>query len=133
MKPLKILSFFIFPAVVFLISLFLGIVFDAFNVFTWMDIPMHFVGGLAISFTAVLFLKYFQEKKMIFINERFVFVLIVVSLVSFAAVLWEFYEFFLKVVFEFNTQPSLADTMLDFFMGLCGGLFGGFVFRNWFY
>jgi len=129
-KFLRVLSFFIFPACVFFFSEFLGIVFNAFNVYVWLDIPMHFLGGLAIAYTTFLFLRFFKEEKMIEIKSMFVLILIIVSLVVFVAVLWEFYEFLLKYFFDINTQPSLEDTLTDLFMGFLGGFFGAIVFRE---
>jgi hypothetical protein len=128
-KLLKILSFFIFPVFVFIIHLvfcFYGI----YNAFLWMDIPMHFLGGLAISYMVVLFLKFFREKDFISIKKGFVFILVVVSVVVLIAVLWEFYEFLLKYFFHVNTQPSLEDTLEDLFMGLVGGIVGAIGFRK---
>jgi len=128
-KFLKILSFFIFPFIVFMIHMVFAF-YGVYITFTWLDIPMHFLGGLAISYTIVLFLKFFKDKNMINIRNRFIFVLVVVALVILVAVLWEFYEFFLKTFFNVSTQPNLEDTLLDLFMGLVGGLFGGIVFRR---
>ena len=129
-KLLRILSFFIFPACVFVFSKFIDMAFDAYVVFPWVDIPMHFLGGISIAYTSFLFLRYFKEEGFISINRKFLHVLFVVSLVALVAVLWEFYEFLQFYFFGIPTQPSVADTMLDLFVGLIGAAFGSFVFRN---
>ncbi|MBI3623105.1 hypothetical protein HY212_03440 [Candidatus Pacearchaeota archaeon] len=126
----RILSFFIFPALVYALALFLGAVFDAFNVYTWIDIPFHFLGGLSIAYTSILFLRFFREKGFIEINKRALSILFVVSLVILVAVFWEFYEFLMKTFFNLNMQPSVADTMKDLFMGLVGGFAGALVFTG---
>ena len=126
----RVLSFFIFPAIVFLFSLYIGVVHHAYMLYPWIDVPMHFIGGISIAFTVVLFLKFFIEKKWIQIRSKFLFVLFVVALVLLIAVFYEFYEFLLKTLFDVNTQPDVADTMIDLFLGFLGGLFGGIVFRR---
>ncbi|MEK6945655.1 MAG: hypothetical protein AABW63_02590 [Nanoarchaeota archaeon] len=91
---------------------------------------MHFLGGLAISYSSVLFFRYFKEKGFFSINRTFLFVLIIVSTVSFVAVLWEFFEFFLHLFVSVSFQPSVADTMKDLFIGMLGGLVWGILWRK---
>ena len=129
-KFLRILSFFIFPACVFVFSNFIGMVFDAYLIYPWIDIPMHFLGGLSIAFTGTLFFNFFKEEGFIGINRRFLSVFLIVALVSLTAVLWEFYEFLMFYFFGILMQPSLNDTIGDLFMGLLGGLFGAWVFAE---
>jgi hypothetical protein len=128
-KFLKVLGFFIFPVFVFIVHMFFSF-YEIYDTFLWMDIPMHFLGGLAISYTAVLFLRFFREKDFIIIKKWFIFILVVVSVVVLIAVLWEFYEFLLKYFFHVNTQPSLEDTLFDLFIGLVGGIVGAIGFRK---
>ena len=125
----EILSFFIFPFVVLIIHLIFSF-YEIYNTFSWIDIPMHFLGGLSIAFTSILFLRFFRRKGMLEIKRWFIFFFIVISLVALVAVLWEFYEFLLKYFFNLNTQPSLEDTLLDLFMGLVGGIAGVIIFRE---
>lgn len=126
---LRILSFFIFPAIVFLLSEFLGIVFNVYFVYWWFDIPVHFLGGVAVSFMAVLFLNFFREKKMIELKSKMLFVLTAVAITVLVSVLWEFYEFlrFYFLGFELGTN---LDMTTDLFMGFLGGLVGGICFRG---
>ena len=125
---LKIAPFFIFPAGVFLFDLFL-IYFKVYDVLPNLDIPMHFIGGLSIAYMSALFLIYFNDKNLIKIRNDFLFVFVVVSVVSFIAVLWEFFEFSLKVFFNLPFQPCLDDTLMDLLMGILGGFFGGAIFK----
>jgi len=127
---LKISSFFIFPALVYAFGWFIAIAFDAYNVYAFTDSIMHFLGGLAIVYTCILFLRFFREKGYMEVNNKALRVLIIVSLVALTAVLWEFYEFFMKIFFQLDYQPSLNDTLLDLVMGLIGGLAGALVFRK---
>lgn len=91
---------------------------------------MHFFGGFSISYTVILFLGYFNKRDFLRIKNSFLLILIVVSIVCFVAVLWEFYEFFLKTFFDVVTQPSLEDTLLDLILGIFGGLVGGLLFKK---
>ena len=126
----RILSFFIFPAGVFLLNMFLDVAFDLYHYIPWLDVPMHFLGGVSIAYAAFLFLRFFREKGFMEINNKVLVILIIVSLVALVAVLWEFYEFFMKIFFQLDYQPSLNDTLLDLVMGLIGGLAGALVFRK---
>ena len=128
-KFLRILSFFIFPVFV----IFAHVIFSFLNFysnFSWFDSFMHFFGGLSISYTSILFLKLFEERKMLIIKNGFVFVLIVVSLVVLVGVFWEFLELLLQIFFNIVTQPSVRDTITDLLMGLLGGLLGAIFFRK---
>lgn len=122
MKELKkILSFFIFPFLVFVVNsffIFLG-VYDAFNNLGMM---MHFLGGVSVGYSFFLVLNYFESEYFLKLNKFFM-VLFVTSLVAFIAVLWEFYEFAVDYFFSTNWQASIGDTMLDLLLGIFGGLF----------
>ena len=121
-KPLRILSFFIFPAFVFFLSLFLSSVFDLYDVLWWFDIPMHFLGGVSVGYMSVLFLRFWKEENLIQIRSKFLFVLIVVCAVSFIAVLWEFWEYFMVNYFNLDWNLGYEDSLFDLLMGMLGGL-----------
>ena len=120
-KFLRVLSFFTFPAIIFILNYTLLDIFNVYSLFPWVDIPMHFLGGFSIAYMTTLFIRFFKEEKLLKINNYLVFVLIVVSVVGLTAVLWEFWEFIVDYFFNLNWQPSLNDTILDLFMGLLGG------------
>ncbi len=124
---LRILSFFIFPTIVFIFNFYAGFLYD---LYSWFDILMHFLGGFSIAFTSVLFLNFFEEKKLLKIKSSFLFIFIVVSFVSLIAILWEFYEFILRDFFNVIVQISLEDTLSDLLMGIGGGFVGSIVFRK---
>ena len=126
-KFIRILSFFIFPALVFLVNLPLGFVYE---IYPWFDIPMHFLGGVSIAFTSVLFLRLFEEKKMLKIRDEFLFLFVVTCFVAFVAVLWELYELIVLVFFVLLYILGIEDTSLELAMGLLGGFFGAAIFRK---
>lgn len=117
---LKLIPCFYFPLIVFLFSLILHHGFNAYDIFSWIDIPMHFIGGASIAYASILVLR--KVRREVVIKDRFFEVLIVLGFVCIVAVVWEFYEFLIDYFFSLNWQLSLEDTMADFFFGLTGGL-----------
>lgn len=87
----------------------------------WLDIPTHFIGGALIAYSAFVFFGMLEARRAAHFRSRFVKILFIVSLVALIAVFWEWHEFLRDILFGEHTQPSLADTMGDFFMGLLGG------------
>lgn len=111
------------PIAVFAFHLLLIAIFNIYLVWPWFDIPMHFIGGVAIALTALMSIKHLQKTKHLgHAHPAFKF-LIVVSLVSLAAVLWEFAEFALDSFTVTNWQGDINDTLFDLLMGLVGGAF----------
>lgn len=126
----RILSFFIFPACVFLLNFFLELFFNISDIYPWIDIPLHFLGGVSIAYMSILFLKDFELKGTIYRRNKLFFILIVVSLVGFAAVLWEFWEYYFSWTVGWIYIYSLEDTLGDLFFGLLGGFAGAIAFRK---
>ena len=92
------------------------------------DIPMHFLGGVAMAITAVSLLKIAEDEKWLIIKKKSVSLLFVVAFVVFIAVLWEFHEFLSDQLLASNMQPSNFDTMKDLFLGMLGaGVMGIFL------
>lgn len=129
-KFLRVLSFFIFPAFVWLFNIFITRGFHAYDVFPWIDIPMHFLGGFAVGYMFVLFLRFFDEENLMKIRSKAIFVLIVVSLTLLVAILWEFHEYILVHFFNFNWVVGYEDTLLDLLMGMLGSFVVGVFGRN---
>jgi hypothetical protein len=89
-------------------------------IYPWLDIPMHFFGGL------VVVLGYYILRERI---ERLPDSLaVVLAFVVVVGTLWELYEHF------FGIPPDRAfwfsDTLLDFGMNILGALLGVFVARR---
>jgi hypothetical protein len=104
--------------------------------FPWMDIPLHFLGGLwAAVFFAWLNLKFnlrFFEGR----NFLWNFVL-TLSFAALIGVLWEFFEFsrdFFSSSMDISkmAQISVSDTMGDLFFDLLGGAFFVLAFKRFF-
>jgi hypothetical protein len=97
----------------------------------WFDIVMHFFGGLWV-ISLILFLKrYFIIN---FINKDYYIVslLMLVGLVVFVGLIWEFMEFIadryvLKTGFTYM-RGVYEDTLSDLLMDIIGGTFGAIVY-----
>ncbi len=123
----RLLSIFIFPALVFFLNYFLYKTTTIYETQWWADVVMHFLGGWSIAYGAFLAVAWAEEKQYLTIKRWLARCLIVVMLVLSTAVFWEFYEFILDHFWQTLNQPSVADTMMDFFMGLLGGILGCFI------
>lgn len=115
----KLVYCFYFPLIVFLFNLVL-VVFGVYDVFPWLDIPMHFVGGASIAYSFILVFR--SLKKEVIVKEKFLKVILIFAFVCVAAVFWEFGEFLADYFFNWGLQVSLEDTIIDLFLGLFGGL-----------
>ena len=110
------------PLLVFATHVFIDRVLDAYSLWPPIDVPMHFLGGMAIAF---FISRCFQvlpreaaQKGRIVVLE----LLLVGSLTASAAVFWEFSEFTVDQLFHSNIQISLANTMKDMSMGIFGSI-----------
>ena len=121
-KILAYLPYFLFPAGVLAVHLVASGVFHLYTLYPNVDIPFHFVGGLSIAYTASRILGRLETDKTIAPLDRVVFLVLVVCVTVTAAVLWEFAEFSEDRLLGTNVQISLANTMQDQLMGLCGGM-----------
>ena len=113
-KLIKLIPCFWLPLLVFLIHILIFVPFGIYTLYGWADIPMHFIGGASIAYSFILVFRKCKDE--IQIKDKLVKVIILLALVGLSAILWEFFEFFAYSTIE------LYDTLLDIFMGLCGGL-----------
>ena len=110
------------PLMVFGIHVILSRVFNAYVVFPPTDIPMHFFGGLAMAF---FISRCFQAlPREVVRSSRIVALelILVGSLTTSAAVIWEFTEFACDQIFGSNIQRGLGNTMRDMGLGIAGAL-----------
>lgn len=123
---IKIFSFPIFILVVH------GIIstFEGYDRVGWIDIPMHFFGGVSIGISYLLLTRHLRQSGHVGQMHAVAEFLFVVSVVAATAVAWEWHEFLLDYFFNSTTQPGLADTMADLFLGITGGGGGILVTRR---
>ena len=117
----RILRLFIPPAVVVALDAILSLGFDAYTLAPALDIPMHFVGGVAIAYTLNGFLALAEDASLIHVAHSAIRVLLVVCFVNAAATGWEFLEFVAGWNFGAKSQKYLANTLSDMLFGILGG------------
>ena len=108
------------PLLVFAVHVFASQVLRAYSLWPRTDIPMHFAGGVAMAyFISQCFRALPREtvrRSRIVVLEP----LLVGSLTTSAAVVWEFAEFTVDAVAATSIQVSLANTMQDIALGMLG-------------
>ena len=112
-----------------------GNAFGLYSLWPWYDMPMHFLGGCAMgAFALGLWNEGIEEVRFKGWLSRhlkwWLVPLFVLGFVALVATLWEFHEFILDYVLHqaFTRQPSIGDTMVDFFLGLFGAMVATAVF-----
>ncbi|MBD3281534.1 hypothetical protein GF391_02195 [Candidatus Uhrbacteria bacterium] len=125
----QFITAFIPPIIIFLLHLF-AINFNFYLLIPNLDVPMHFAGGMAIAVTAIQLINAFERRKSIIFKSHILRGFILISLVSFAAMLWELAEFSADVFLGWHLQYNLFDTMTDMILGMVGG---AIVIISWIY
>lgn len=115
--PLSVFGFYLF-----------ALALDLYDLYPPLDIPTHFMGGIAITYffrTAI----YHSQR---FVGEIPLPIRVILAFTSTGTitVLWEFYENFLDRFFGTNTVHGLNDTLLDMFLGLFGALVLSLFYRR---
>src|SRR5688500_274134 len=111
-----------FPTLVFLLHVFISRVVNGYILYPPLDIPMHFLGGVAIAFFFSRCLAMVPERAISGPPRHLAQALLVFSLTGTATVFWEFAEFFSDRLFGTRAQLGLEDTLLDMALGVAGGL-----------
>ena len=123
-------SFFMLPITVLIVHLIASRVLHLYILFPNLDIPFHYLGGLAIAYTSAQILSYLEKEKISTPLNKVVFLVLLFSLTATATVFWEFAEFIGDQLLGTNIQISLANTMQDQFMGLLGGVTWMFIYTK---
>ena len=110
------------PTAVFLLHVFISRVVNGYILFPPLDIPMHFLGGVAIAFFFSRCLALVPASVISGGPRRLLQALLVFGLTGTATVFWEFAEFFSDHLFGTHAQLGLEDTLLDMALGVAGGL-----------
>jgi len=105
---------------VFTVHVLISHVIDLYSLLPWVDIPMHYLGGLSMAYSLFRALAYLQERRVINPLDKVIMLLLMFTLVATIAVFWEFAEFSMDQLLKTNVQISLQNTMQDLFMGMLG-------------
>ncbi len=91
--------------------------------YRWLDIPMHFSGGVWLAAFAGYYL--FSRKALVASNRAYE-ALVLVSFAVFGGVIWEFHEFIADLYIKtpiLITQTGVVDIMKDLFFDTLGAVF----------
>lgn len=91
----------------------------------WLDMPMHFLGGLWVGLTSIWI--FYNKDTAVNCNENkrnysHIFFISIAS-VLLVGILWEIFEFGVNANVSFSIQNSLSDTLSDLFFDLLGAVF----------
>jgi len=98
----------------------IGLAFGLFKMFPPLDIPTHFMGGVAITYFFRSAIKHSQQ----FLGDipALIQTLSAFTCTGTTIILWEFYENAFDFLFGTHMVRGLDDTVLDMFVGLMGAL-----------
>ncbi len=85
----------------------------------WLDIPMHFLGGVFIAF--VMGAVFFKKTLSFSFSKK---LLVILSGVLVLGIVWELFEFSVFTVVKFVEPNSPIDTATDLVLDLVGGIVG---------
>jgi len=108
------------PILVFSFHVFLVGVVHIYDFYPWLDIPMHYLGGLSMALSLSTGVSVLQARRAISQLDKWIELVLVFTLVATIAVFWEFAEFMLDRFLGTDLQVSLPNTMQDLLMGILG-------------
>lgn len=118
----KIFRAFFPPIALFIFHVMAIYTFNIYERIPSFDIPMHFFGGGAIGLTTRSVYALLKKQGSIGSIPVWLYLFLGTAVVVFVAVGWEFAEFSADYMLGTVMQPGLADTMLDLFLGMSGGI-----------
>ena len=107
--PLGVLGFYV-----------LGLAFRLFKLFPPLDIPVHFLGGVVITYFYRSAISHSQ--KIVGEIPFPIQVVLAITCTGTTTILWEFYENILDFFAGTHMVRGVQDTILDLFVGLLGAL-----------
>lgn len=110
------------PLTVLLVHVLAARVLDLYAIWPPTDIPIHLAGGFAMAFFLSRCCRAVRPEIMGSSRLAVLELVLVGSLTTTMAVLWEFAEFGYDRVFGTNVQVDLANTLQDQAMGIAGAL-----------
>jgi hypothetical protein len=108
------------PIAVFVFHVILESVFDVYNRWPRADIPMHFLGGVVITYFFLHVFEAAAELDLLGRPNRTALVVLAFLAGCTTTILWEGYEWGLDFFFQAGAQEGLNDTMKDMAIGSLG-------------
>ena len=100
-----------------------------FSLFPPLDIPTHFLGGVAITYFYRIAIRHAQ--RLVGEIPFPVQVLFAFTCTGTTTIFWEFYEYIFDLFFNTQMVRGVTDTTVDFFVGLLGALVFSLFYRRW--
>jgi hypothetical protein len=97
-----------------------GLALHLFRMFPFIDMPTHFLGGMAITYFYRSAIR--NSQTLLGPTPHLLQVLFAFTATGTTAVLWEFYENLIDHFFGTHMVRGLEDTIIDLAMGLSGAL-----------
>ena len=120
-----------FPSIIFFIHCVLSLGFNAYDRLTWLDVIMHFLGGVAIAYFFDQSIEHLDRLGVMRVGGTMASLVMIIGLVAMSTVVWEFMEFLADTFFDAGSQRGVANVMKDQFLGLVGGIaYVGFFMRG---
>ena len=110
------------PILVFLLHLVLSRLVGAHVAFSPLDLPMHLLGGVAITYFAAYAAGTALGLGLLGRPTRALLVFVVFTAACSAAMFWEFAEFCSDYLLGTHAQVDLEDTLSDMFFGVVGSI-----------
>lgn len=130
LKISNLIRSFWFPELVLVVHLVLFTTTRLYWDYPNIDIFFHVLGGFSAAHGFLNWLSLSETKKHIALSGSLATMITVLSLVTTIAVVWEFHEFILQHYLGIEMQPSIADTMLDLFLGMVGAVAAVCLFQD---
>jgi hypothetical protein len=108
------------PTIVFLAHVVASLGFRAYAAFPPLDIPMHLLGGIAITYFLARTYRQAERHGLLGRPARALYLVAVPALAMNTTVLWEFTEFLSDRYLGTRSQLGLEDTLFDMFLGCLG-------------
>jgi len=94
--------------------------FNVYILYPWLDMPTHFVGGIAITYFFRVGTVHAQE--LVGSIPRSIQLVLSLGLTAVTAVVWEFLEFLSDIIFGTHMNLGVSDILSDLLFGLLGAL-----------
>jgi hypothetical protein len=106
----------------------LGLALHLFDKYPTLDIPTHFMGGVAITYFYRSAIR--NSQRIVGDIPLSIRIIFAFTCTGTTIILWEFYENIMDHVFGFHMVRGLEDTIVDMFVGLSGALVLSLLYRK---
>jgi len=95
---------------------------DRIDWFSYIDIPLHLIGGLVSSLCFLLFLVVIHGNDGLRRIPRWLRCVLVLGFTALVTIAWEFFEYFTDTYLGTQLQSTVIETLKDMAVGLAGAV-----------